>query len=115
MASAHDLYQRAVSQTYLTLVLGDKPQFQAPGWYFPAGGGVHTITDATFNHGWAGADAILKLARPIVVPVRQNIRVDLEFFAVGTGPTFVQGVNDPDDTIRVMMVVIDGLQTRDVQ
>ena len=34
------LYLGTASQLYWTLNVGDKPAFQAPNWYFPAGGGV---------------------------------------------------------------------------
>ena len=33
-------YLRVNSQLYWTLIVGEKPMFQAPCWYFPAGGGV---------------------------------------------------------------------------
>lgn len=32
-------YLLTSTQLYFTLQLGDKPQFAAPAWYFPAGGG----------------------------------------------------------------------------
>jgi len=56
-----------------------------------------------------------KLARPIIIPVRQNISVNAEFFAVGTTDVLdiINGAA-PDDQM-VIMYMIDGLQTRDVQ
>jgi hypothetical protein len=56
------------------------------GWYFPAGGGIWGFDSGTsiFNHGVPSQEAILKLARPIMVPVRQNFNVNAEFFVVGS-------------------------------
>lgn len=110
-------YQRVMSQLYWTVVLGDKPQFSAPCWYFPAGGGVHGFdsVDAVFNNGWPSQDAILKLARPIVVPVRQNFFAEAQFFAVGTTDALTLLNTGATDDEKVILFMIDGLQTRDVQ
>lgn len=112
------LYQQVSSQLYFTLNIGDKPQFQAPIWYVPAGGGVFGFDSVTsvFNNGWPSADSIMKLARPIVVPVRQNFNVNMEFFAVGATDVLTALINGgATDNQKVLMFMIDGLQTRDVQ
>jgi hypothetical protein len=118
-ADIRPLYQQVTSQLYFTLNLGDKPQFQAPIWYVPAGGGVFgfdTGGPGVFNLGWPSQDAILKLARPIVVPVRQNFNVNMEFFAVGTTDVLSTLINaGATNNQKVIMFMIDGLQTRDVQ
>ncbi len=117
---ARTLYQQVSSQLYFTFTLGNKPVFQAPAWYHPAGGGIFgsgaTAADAViYNNGWPSQDAILKLARPIVIPVRQNISVDASFFPVGlTNILTLMNAPAPDDQ-QVVMYMIDGLQTRDVQ
>ena len=116
--NARTFYQQVTSQLYFTFSLGDKPQFVAPSWYHPAGGGVWSGgADATpvFNNGVPSQESILKLARPIVIPVRQNISVDAQFFTVGTTNVLTL-LNAPatDDEI-VILYMIDGLQTRDVQ
>lgn len=115
--NARTFYQQVSSQLYFTLRLGDKPMFQAPIWYVPAGGGVfgNDATTPIFNNGWPSQDAILKLARPVVVPVRQNFNVNLEFFAVGTTNvlTLINGAAADDQ--MVILFMLDGLQTRDVQ
>jgi hypothetical protein len=57
-------YNGVTSQLTWTFVLGDRPQFEAPSWYFPAGGGVWGAGDPTlFNNGLPGQSEILKLAR----------------------------------------------------
>lgn len=110
-------YLLTASQLYFTLTLGDKPQFQAPAWYFPAGGGIWGFDSGTsiFTNGVPTQEAILKLARPIMVPVRQNFSVTAEFYVVGStdARTLINAGNTSDE--KVVMFVIDGLQTRDVQ
>lgn len=112
-----DLYLQTVSQLYFTLSLGDKPQFSAPCWYHPAGGGIYGTdnTASVLNNGYPSQQSILKLARPIIIPVRQNISVNAEFFAVGTTNVLDIINNAATDDQMVIMYMIDGLQTRDVQ
>lgn len=112
-----DLYLQTISQLYFTLTLGDKPQFVAPCWYFPAGGGVYgtDTTASVLNNGYPSQQAILKLARPIIIPVRQNINVNAEFFSVGTTNVLDIINNAATDDQMVILFMIDGLQTRDVQ
>lgn len=111
-----DLYQQVSSQLYFTFGLGDKPQFAAPAWYFPGGGGVYGVdtVSSVLSNGYPSQEAILKLARPIVVPVRQNIAVVAEFFPVGS-TNVVSTINGSTEDQMIIMFLIDGLQTRDVQ
>ncbi len=112
------LYLQVASQLYTTFQLGDKPQFTAPCWYHPAGGGIWGQagdTNSFYNHGTPDQQAILKLARPVIIPVRQNISVDATFFAVGTTDVLTIINSAATDDQMVIMYMIDGLQTRDVQ
>jgi hypothetical protein len=118
--NARTFYQQVSSQLFTTFQLGDKPQFTAPAYYLPAGGGVWgsgggVLADMNWNNGMPTQEAILKLARPIVIPVRQNISVDAQFFSTGTTAVLTL-LNAPagDDEI-IAQYLIDGLQTRDVQ
>lgn len=91
--------------------------FTAPTWYFPTGGGVWGFdsTTSVFNLGTPEQNAILKLARPIVVPVRQNFAVQATWFSVGT-TVGVDLINSgATDDQKVILFMVDGLQTRDVQ
>jgi hypothetical protein len=113
-------YLQVNSQLYWTLIVGEKPMFQAPCWYFPAGGGVWgfdatAATGSVFNNGEPNQEAILKLARPIIVPVRQNFAVQASFFPMGT-VSALDGLNTgATDDEKEIKFVLDGLQTRDVQ
>jgi hypothetical protein len=112
-----DNYLNVTSQLFWTLVVGTKPMFQAPCWYYPAGGGVWGFdsTASIFSHGTPEQASILKLARPIIVPVRQNFAAQADFFAIGT-TSALNGLNaaDTDDILNILFM-LDGLQTRDVQ
>jgi hypothetical protein len=105
------LYTRVSSQLYFTYNLGDKPQFQAPCWYYPAGGGIYGFDtdDSVLNNGEPSHEAILKLARPIVIPVRQNISVDAQFFAVGSINVLTTLNAGATDDQKVILFMIDGL------
>lgn len=114
------LYIGTASQLFWTLNLGDKPQFSAPTWYFPAGGGIDGFDSGTsiFNNGVPSQESILKLARPIVVPVRQNFSATADWYKTGSvdylnGATSINTGTTTDEKIITFMV--DGLQTRDVQ
>lgn len=113
-------YLQVSSQLYFTLTLGDKPQFVAPCWYFPAGGGTWSgggdpANAAVYGNGVPGQSEIMRLARPIILPVRQNFSCNAEFFSVGA-TSALDGLNNGDDADqKVIMFILDGLQTRDVQ
>jgi hypothetical protein len=113
-------YLRVNSQLYWTLIVGEKPMFQAPCWYFPAGGGTWGFdatpgTGSIFSNGVPSQEALLKLARPVVVPVRQNFAVQASFFPMGT-VSALDGLNTgATDDEKEIKFVLDGLQTRDVQ
>jgi hypothetical protein len=88
----------------------DKPQFVAPCWYFPAGGGIYGLdaTTAVFNNGMPTQQSIMKLARPIVLPVRQNFNVNAEFFAVGATVALTLLNTGAADDQKVILFMIDG-------
>ena len=117
-------YLQVASQLYFTLTIGNKPLFQAPCWYYPSGGGVWgfdaqafaaNTSGSIFNLGDPTQESILKLARPIMVPVRQNFAVEAQFFTVGATNVLTNLNAGAADDQKVIMFVIDGLQTRDVQ
>lgn len=110
-------YLHVASQLFWTLIVGNKPMFQAPCWYHPSGGGVwgFDATTSIFNNGTPEQSAILKLARPIIVPVRQNFAAQADFFAMGTTDALAGLNSGATDDEKNIMYMLDGLQTRDVQ
>lgn len=110
-------YLNVTSQLFWTIVVGQKPMFVAPCWYFPAGGGVWGLdsTASIFNHGTPEQGAILKLARPVIVPVRQNFSATADFYAIGS-TSALDGLNSgATDDVKNISIMLDGLETRDVQ
>ncbi len=110
-------YVNVASQLYWTLIVGNKPQFQAPAWYHPSGGGVWGFdsADSIMNLGTPEQPAILKLARPIIVPVRQGFLAQADFFDVGDVSALDLLNAGASDDQKVILYMIDGLLTRDVQ
>lgn len=109
-------YLNVMSQLFWTLIVGTKPMFQAPCWYHPAGGGIWGFdgTNSIFNHGTPEQGAILKLARPIIVPVRQNFAASADFFAIGT-TSALDGLNSgATDDIKNIQYMLDGQPRKDV-
>jgi hypothetical protein len=113
------MYQLAVHQMYLTLIVGDKPQFQGPSWMFPGGGGIEGLgtqsNSGNANNGEPTAESILKFAKPIPIPARQHFRVKVNFYDTGN-TSFLSSYLNASSTIgkREIKVFIDGLHTRDV-
>jgi hypothetical protein len=110
-------YLNVTSQLFWTLIVGNKPMFQAPCWYHPAGGGVWGFdsTASIFSNGTPEQASILKLARPIIVPVRQNFAAKADFFNIGS-TSALDGLNSgATNDIKNILYMLDGLQTRDVQ
>lgn len=107
-----------------------------PTWYFPAGGGISgdmgAATDLIHwqNSGWDGHSGILRLARAILIPPRQNILCQAKIFSLpdgGQAQTFqtsqgsrnmlslTDNLNAVDAAQKVITFTFDGLFSRDVQ
>ena len=110
-------YRRVASQMFNTLYVGDAPQFEAPCWYYPAGGGIagHDATESVLNNGEPTTKSIMLFAKPISVPVRQHFAVQCDFWSIGTVNALdllnAGAANDE----KVITFMIDGVHTRDVQ
>lgn len=110
-------YQLACNQMYLSLNVGDKPQFSGPVWLFPAGGGIHGFDSATpaMTNGVPSAEAILKLAKPIPLPARQSFKLTINLYDTGNTSLRTQYLNAATTIgLREVKVFVDGLHTRDV-
>jgi len=132
----HRLYWQTEEQLLWSFGAGDKYSITSmPTAYFPYGGGLHGhlggATDLIlWNNGTPDHTGILRLARAVILPPRQNIKCSAQIVQLpdgGNGPTFVstQGsrnmlsltnnVNAVDLINKVCSLTFDGLFSRDVQ
>lgn len=107
-----------------------------PTWYFPAGGGLSgdmgAATDLIHwqNSGYDGHAGILRLARAILIPPRQNILTQATIFALPDGGqatvfgtsqgsrnmlSLKDNLNAIDAVQKSVVFMFDGLFSRDVQ
>jgi len=139
-ANIEDIYRlhwQAEEQVHWSFGTGLKNSIDnMPTWYFPAGGGISgdmgAATDLIHwqNSGWDGHSGILRLARAILLPPRQNILCQAKIFALpdaGQATVFglVQGsrnmlsfrdnANAVDLGQKCVCFIFDGLFSRDVQ
>lgn len=114
-AIAARLYQLCTNQLYVSLVMGDKAQFSAPGWFCPAGGGIDGFDSAGLvaTNGVASTESILLFGKPIPMPARQNFYVETTLYDLGA--TSLRDELNGQDGDREVKVFVDGLHTRDVQ
>lgn len=135
-------YYRLISQTeeqlHWNFGTGQKNSIDnMPTWYFPAGGGISgSMAGATDlihwqNSGYDGHSGILRLARAILLPPRQNIICQGNIYALDSngqaatfGSTTTTGrnmlslkdnLNAIDMIAKVIQFMFDGLFSRDVQ
>jgi len=110
-------YRLCENQLYMSLVMGTKPQFAAPCWYLPQGGGTWGYDSATplACNGVPQTDSILKFGKAIPMPSRQNFYVEATLYDLGATSLRTNYLNS-STTVgrREIKVVLDGLHTRDV-
>ena len=132
----HRLNWQAEEQLLWSYGAGDKFSLTSmPSAYFPYGGGLHgqlpCSTDLIlWNNGMPSQEGILRLARAILIPPRQNIKAEANIARLDTGPNAAtlattQGARDmfslrdnlnaPDLINKVISLTFDGLFSRDVQ
>jgi len=140
-ATIQDYYRliwQTEEQLHWTFGTGMKNSIEnMPTWYFPAGGGISgSMAGATDlihwqNSGYDGHQGILRLARAILLPPRQNIICTAKIFSLPSdgnqtlfGTTTSQGrnmlslrdnLNAIDLCDKVIQFMFDGLFSRDVQ
>lgn len=110
-------YLNVASQLFWTFIVGMKPMHQAQTWYLPSGGGVwgYDASSSIFNNGDPTQQSLFKLARPIVLPVRQNFAAQADFFDIGA-TSALDGLNSgATDDVKNIAYIFDGAQTRDVE
>lgn len=139
-ATIQDVYRlhwQTEEQLHWTFGTGMKPSIEnLPTFYFPTGGGLSgDLAGATDlihlqNTGYDGHSGILRLARAVLLPPRQNIKCEATIFALPDGGQALnflsnQGnrnmlslrdnLNAPDAAQKCVMFMFDGLFSRDVQ
>jgi hypothetical protein len=115
--SAALMYSLCAHQLFINFTAGDKPQFQGPCWLFPQGGGIWGMDSSTpiACNGVPSAESILKLAKPVPLPARQNFTVKANLYDTGAVSLRTQYLNSSTSIgDREIKVVVDGIHTREV-
>lgn len=111
------MYHHAISQLYWELQVAGKQAFLAPTPYLPLGGGLHgdvgADTTVYFNNGTPSQASLMKLARSIALPARQNFFVRTTIVPMGTFnlATEIQNLTSGEVNLGYF---IDGLHVRDI-
>jgi len=111
------MYHHAISQLYWELQVAGKQAFLAPTPYLPLGGGLHgdvgSDTTVYFNNGTPSQSALMKLARSIALPARQNFFVRTTIAPLGTFNLATEIANLTSGEVN-LGYFIDGLHVRDI-
>lgn len=140
VARVHKLYHQSQNQLFFDFTAGDKPQIQHFTAYTPFAGGLDGFfADSRLpraNNGVPTSSALMRLARPILIPPRQGFRVFATISPIGdaTGASLVEQLNglvsEPvvpafpgpgtltvkaaDNIEKDIKYLIDGIHSRDV-
>jgi len=99
VARVHKLYHQSQNQLFFDFTAGDKPQIQHFTAYTPFAGGLDGFfADSRLpraNNGVPTSGALMRLARPILIPPRQGFRVFATISPIGdaTGASLVEQLN----------------------
>jgi hypothetical protein len=132
----HKLYHQAENQIFWEFTCGDKPQLTTFTAYTPMAGGLDGFfTDSRLprgNNGVPTSSALMRLARPILIPPRQGFKVIATLSDIGPadGASLLAQLNgghdstfpldnpthmgQPDNIEKDIKFLIDGLWSRDV-
>jgi hypothetical protein len=131
----HRLYWQASESLLWSFGFGDKFSLTSmPSSYFPWGGGLHGQLASTelilWNNGMPDHTGILRLARAILGPPRQNIKCSAQIVAYPVGGNaaifataqgarnmldLTDNLNAADLIFKSIAFAFDGLHSRDVQ
>jgi hypothetical protein len=138
VARVHKLYHQSQNQLFFDFTAGDKPQIQHFTAYTQFAGGLDGFfADSRLpraNNGVPTSGALMRLARPILIPPRQGFRVFATISPIGEqvgaslteqlnglldnvdGPFPSSGlsVNGADNIEKDIKYLIDGIHSRDV-
>lgn len=137
VADVYRLHWQVMEQVHWSFGTGEKFSItNLATKYFPDGGGLSgDLGDASdlihWNNGSPSHTAILRLARAVLLPPRQNIKCVAEINALPDGGqnavagtttvvgrnmlSFRDNANAPDGISKVVQLMMDGLFARDVQ
>jgi len=139
VARVHKLYHQSQNQLFFDFTAGDKPQIQHFTAYTPFAGGLDGyFADSRLpraNNGVPTSSALMRLARPILIPPRQGFRVFATISPLGeaTGSSLTEQLNGlltnpvagpfpatgvsvagADNIEKDIKYLIDGIHSRDV-
>lgn len=114
--ATNTFYDPTIRGLFFTFVVAEKDQFQSPIWYVPGGGGVygHDVNNAAHHitNGVPSHEAILKLAKPILIPARQQFKWVMNFEAFPTED--IRVTLNASATVKCIVAMLDIVETRDV-
>jgi len=137
VARVHKLYHQAEAQLFFDFTAGDKPQIQHFTAYTPFAGGLDGyFADSRLpraNNGVPTSGALMRLARPILIPPRQGFRVfaTISPYGEAAGASLIEQLNglgndnagfpnglasvaEADNIEKDVKYLIDGIHSRDV-
>lgn len=127
IARVHKLYHQSQNQMFWDFAAGDKPQLTTFTAYTPFAGGLDGyFNDSRLpraNNGTPTSSALMRLARPILIPPRQGFKVVCTISDIGPAPgaSLIQQLNGltdagegPDNIAKDLKYLIDGIHSRDV-
>lgn len=110
------IYDPTIRGLFFTFVVAEKDQFQSPIWYVPGGGGVfgHDVNTGAHHvtNGMPSHEAILKLAKPVLIPARQQFKWVMNFEPFATEDILV--TINALTTAKCIVAMLDIVETRDV-
>lgn len=129
----HKLYHQSQNQLFFSFTAGDKPQIEHFTAYTPFAGGLDGFfADSRLpraNNGVPTSSALMRLARPIIIPPRQGFRVFATISPLGeaigaslteqlngliTNGQGTHNENGADNIEKDIKYLIDGIHSRDV-
>jgi hypothetical protein len=107
----HKLYHQSENQLFWQLQAGDKPQLTTFTAYTPFAGGLDGFfADSRLpraNNGVPTSSALMRLARPVLIPPRQGFQVIAQASAIGQTPgaSVIEQLNGlvPDNTANAFL------------
>ena len=127
IARVHKLYHQSQNQMFWDFAAGDKPQLTTFTAFTPFAGGLDGFFNDSrlprANNGVPTSSALMRLARPILIPPRQGFKVVCTISDIGpaAGSSLIAQLNGlteageaADNIAKDIKYLIDGIHSRDV-